>query len=78
MSKFKKYIIKPIIAVLGACSVVFDILTPIVISLILISYSSLTEGIWYQFQINMLLIGGLCASLYRGIKHLIWIGKENE
>ena len=60
-------LIKFLVAVLGACSVVFDIVTPIVLVLFLVTtVSSLTP-----FYLNALIIAGLFASLYRGIKFCI-------
>jgi len=59
---------KLIVAILGACSVVFDILTPLVITLFLV-----TSINYNPFFTNALLMGGICASLYRGIKQLLMI-----
>ena len=65
-------LVKLIVAVLGACSIVFDIVTPLIICLFLV-----TSINYNPFFTNVLLIAGMCASLYRGIKHLLRIN-ENE
>ena len=62
MNKF----LKAIIAILGSFNVVFSIFVPIALVMLLINNYTFTN-----FQAQFLLIVGLFATLYRGLKYTI-------
>ena len=59
-------IIKVILATIGACSIVFDIVTPILLSLIVINISGFNP-MWT----NYVWIAAILATLYRGLKPIL-------
>lgn len=62
MNKF----VKTIVAILGAVNMVFSIFIPIAISLTIISFFQLN-----QFNITLVMITGILATIYRTIKIFI-------
>jgi len=57
---------KIFLAVTGATSIVFDMVTPILLVIFLISH-----GTFSSYNTNMIIIGGIMATLYRGTKTLL-------
>ena len=57
-------LLKAVIAILGAISVVFSILIPIAVAILLINVGGLSANEWHS---GILLVSGFLASLYRAI-----------
>jgi len=58
------YLVKSMVAILGACNVVFDFATPILLSLLLVNVAILSP-----FNKWLLLMIGILATTFRGIKY---------
>jgi len=64
-------ITKMFIALIGACSIVLDILTPLVVAIVIRSVFYLSPTV----SSGILIIGGL-GTLFRGIKSGGWLKNE--